>query len=254
MSGKVPKGLGFGEGGKNVPQLQGLLNAVAKDLEALFTAATVNQALRSIRGSDEVKVTVSGTLTDSVSADPIAFALVTISAEGDATIYYTAISDSEGKYAIDLYKGDYDITVEKSGYLLKEDSSVTVAANATKNYTVIPYLAVVESDPAEGDVDVAVDTTVVLTYDRAIKFADNEAAVIANVIIVDEDDTAYVISGAAVGGDGNVNLTLTIDGDLANDKLVTVVVPHDEDVVVGTDDAPMSVDFVLTFTTVAGGA
>ncbi len=51
---KVPKNIGWGEGGSKVPQLRELLDDIARDLQDIFTAVTeLDDANRRTRASDE---------------------------------------------------------------------------------------------------------------------------------------------------------------------------------------------------------
>lgn len=51
---KVPKNIGWGEGGSKVPQLRELLDDIARDLEDIFTEVEgLDDANRRHRASDE---------------------------------------------------------------------------------------------------------------------------------------------------------------------------------------------------------
>ena len=247
---KTPKRMGKGEGGSTLPVLQKMLDSLAKDAKTVFAEAGVNDALRLTRWAGEEKLEVTGELTDVLTSDPIAKEDVRFEVTGNSELYSVAKSDSDGNYVISLYPGTYIAKVSKAGYMDLTESAQTVAEGSlTHNYTVIPCLSVESTTPAEDAVDVAVDTTIVVEFDRNIKFSDTDAELIAASSVVDEDDTEYTISSASISG---TDLTLAVDGDLANGKVVTVTIPVDDTVLSDGEDATQAEELVFTFTTVAG--
>jgi len=245
---KIPDKIGYAEGGSRIPKLFELMNALTDDLELLFGDSDLNIARRKLRGTKEDTVEVDGTITDSISGDEVFGAEVEMAVE-DGDVSLKAISNKDGEYAIDAYPGDYDFSISKVGYLTKTQESQTITVDVTKDYVIIPYLKVLETNPEEGEEDVAVDADVVLTFDRDVEFGDDEDAAKAAIIIKDEDDTEYDVLGVVIV---DAVATIDVDGPLANGKKIIVTVPVDDSFKADSvDDAPMQDDFVLTFTTIA---
>ena len=109
-------------------------------------------------------------------------------------------------------------------------------------------LVVASTSPADEATDVAIDSSVTITFDRGIySYARSDDSVIDNVTVVDEDSTAYTI--ASIDISANV-LTLNIDGDFANAKVVTVTVPVDA-VFGDNNNGVLESPYVFSFTTIA---
>ncbi len=248
---RTPKGMGFGEGGRRLPDLANLFNATANDLEILYAETSTNDALRRTRGTDEERIFVDGAVTDS-GADEIEGATITFTPTGSTSgEAYTTTTDEDGAYVLKVgYAGNYDITAEADGYTPKTLSSQAVSAVLdTHDIADVPFNLAVESTTPETDAeDVAGTDTIVVTFDRNI--ADNSGeGDIEDGITVEQGGEELSINTAGVS---DAELTITLDSAMDTDgKEVTVTIEKADTIKADDDDGLLAEDYTFGFTMLA---
>ena len=243
----VPKGLGHAEGGSNSPHLQSLFSALAKDLEALYTGASLNLAARTLRANDETKYSVTGTVSDE-DADPIKGAVVAAFIKDTDDRAAWAQTAEDGTYTLPVYKGTYDLAFSKEGVMPAATADQTITEAATVNKTMYAWLEVVETLPEAGDLDVTPTDTIVITFDKALTDNSGEGDILDGCtveVMGAEDWEEATISTDGVSG---AELTLTLQAVLGDEKEVRVTIEA-ADTIKGPDDELLKDDYVFEFTT-----
>jgi subtilisin family serine protease len=118
----------YASGGSPAPPAGNAINYATGhgEIDAL---AAVNMAL-SMCGTS----TLSGTITDSETGNPVAGATVDVV---NATTNRHVSTNAAGVYTTKLFDGTYDVTFSKYAYV-SQTSSVTVTGSATKNVALVP--------------------------------------------------------------------------------------------------------------------
>jgi subtilisin family serine protease len=81
--------------------------------------------------------TLSGTVTDSVSTQPISGASITTA---NGPVDYSTTTDANGNYSIDVCEGTYDVTASASGYTDQTVTGIAVTAGntTTQDFQLVP--------------------------------------------------------------------------------------------------------------------
>lgn len=132
---KVPKMIGYAEGGGRLSSLAGILNGLVADVSRLYDEQEINQALRSVRASTEEKVVVIVTVVEGGSdGEAIEGAVVNLVADDEVTV--GGVTDSDGEAIIEAYAGSYNINVYAAGYDDEEAEAASVISESSKTFTI----------------------------------------------------------------------------------------------------------------------
>jgi subtilisin family serine protease len=133
---------------RDIAATRAILDATATDVNDTScggTAADNNvwgegrlNALAAVTGSPICNTgTLNGTVTDSVSTQPIAGASITTA---NGPFDYSTSTDANGNYSIDVCEGSYDVTASASGYTDQTVTGIAVTAGntTTQNFQLVP--------------------------------------------------------------------------------------------------------------------
>ncbi|WLD93271.1 carboxypeptidase regulatory-like domain-containing protein [Alkalihalobacillus sp. AL-G] len=139
--------LGVGVGHYEVKvQARGFVEqAKEADVEQLGDAVQLNFTLDAIEG-----VTLSGTVADSVSGDPIEGVKLTLTPEDPEGFVEETTTDATGNYAFDhLLPGNYELKLEVEGYLPATETITITDDDVTKDVPINKYRVAVLGDIKE---------------------------------------------------------------------------------------------------------
>ena len=103
-------------------------------LTAILLSSVLNaQQIRWFKTSDPT-VTVSGVITDEITGEGIQFASVVANEEG----FNYAISDSDGRYSINVIPGEVELSFNSVSYK-KEKINISTETDTTVNCALMPY-------------------------------------------------------------------------------------------------------------------
>jgi hypothetical protein len=103
-------------------------------LTAILLSSVLNaQQTRWFKTSDPT-VTVSGVITDEITGEGIQFASVVANEEG----FNYAISDSDGRYSINVIPGEVELSFNSVSYK-KEKINISTETDTTVNCVLMPY-------------------------------------------------------------------------------------------------------------------
>jgi subtilisin family serine protease len=133
---------------RDIAATRAILDATATDVSDTScggTAADNNvwgegrlNALAAVLGSPICSTgTLNGTVTDSVSAQPISGASITTA---NGPFDYSTTTDGSGNYTMDVCEGTYDVTASASGYTDQTVTGIGVTAGntTTQNFQLVP--------------------------------------------------------------------------------------------------------------------
>lgn len=124
MPKQIPKNIGWGEGGQHLPSLQELLDAAAKDLQAIYAeVAGLDAVDRNLRASDETPLEVVETTPEEGAEDVVVSADIEI--EFDRNIEFTD-NESTTMGEIELYNVDDETEHESFDTATISDKTLTI--------------------------------------------------------------------------------------------------------------------------------
>jgi hypothetical protein len=163
---------------------------------------------------------INGTITlmeEGMPDDNLDYTDITVAVDGTPL---SVMADMDGNYTITgILPGIVNVTASKTGFTTAWNDTVDVVALMTTMYVNLTLYEDwgVMVDPAHGDIDVAVDAMVTVTFEEEI----NTSVNLTNNFDV-EDSTDVSVTGSIEWVPGNMSFVFTPDANLSNGETYTV--------------------------------
>lgn len=169
-------------------------------LSSGYTQATYIPVITFVIAKDPI--TISGTVTDSQSNEPVAGAEITL-VSGD--VIYRGVTAEDGTYSIDVFQSDldYTITVEEPNYSVLTDEVSFAEGSVLRDFELNLEVAVNAPTNLSGKVDHDIFTgrnDILLTWDMEITDDFEQFVVTLNgVEVATTDQNDYILENVADG-------------------------------------------------------